>query len=103
MKTPDIPGVCNGDVLRPVFAQNPAITKAVVFGSRAKGNHTERSDVDIALFGDVDFLGVERIAGTLDDLPFIQKFDVVAYNLVGNATLREHIDRIGIAIYERDT
>ena len=100
---PDIPGLGDAGALRSVFEKNPSITKAVVFGSRAKGNHTERSDVDIALHGGVGFWDVEKIACELDDLPFIQKFDVVAYDLVNNAALREHIDRVGVVIYEKNS
>jgi len=99
----EIPGISNASALRPVFAQNPSITKAVVFGSCAKGNYTERSDVDIALHGDLGFLDVEKISCELEDLPFIQKFDVVSYDLVNNAALRDHIDRVGIVIYEKGT
>jgi len=34
-------------------------------------------------------------------LPFTQKFDVVAYNLVANTSLREHISRVGVVVYEQ--
>ena len=33
------------------FAQKYAVTKIVLFGSRARGTNTERSDVDIAIYG----------------------------------------------------
>ena len=33
------------------FAQRYAVTKIVLFGSRARGTNTERSDVDIAVYG----------------------------------------------------
>ena len=33
------------------FAQKYAVTKIVLFGSRARGTNTERSDVDIAVYG----------------------------------------------------
>jgi len=84
-----------------VFNEHPSIEKAVVFGSRAKGTHTQYSDVDIALYGDVRFLEVEETRCELDELPLIYKFDVVAYNLVENTALREHIDRVGVVVYER--
>lgn len=84
-----------------VFKNNASIQKAVVFGSRAKGNHAPYSDVDIALYGDIGLLEVENVSCDLDDLPFIYKFDVVAYNLIKNTALREHIDRVGVVIYEK--
>lgn len=95
-------GLENRGVISAVFANNPSIQKAVVFGSRAKGNHTPYSDVDIALYGDIDLLEVENVSCDLDDLPLIYKFDVIAYSLVKNAALREHIDRVGVVIYEKN-
>jgi hypothetical protein len=32
-------------------------------------------------------------------LPLIYKFDVLAYNELKNQSLREHIDRVGVEIY----
>ena len=33
------------------FAQKHSINKIVLFGSRARGTNTERSDIDIAVYG----------------------------------------------------
>jgi len=94
-------GIENIDAISAVFKEAAFVQKAVVFGSRAKGNYAAYSDVDIALYGNIDFLEVESVSCELDELPFIYKFDVVAYNLVKNASLREHIDRVGVVIYKR--
>jgi len=98
---PDSLGLEDRNALAAVFEDIPFIQKAVVFGSRAKGNHTLYSDVDIALYGSVDFLEVEKVRCELDELPFIYKFDVIAFNLVKNARLREHIEQFGVVIYEK--
>jgi len=97
----DTLGLENRSAITAVFENTPAIEKAVVFGSRAKGSHTQYSDVDIALYGDIDFMEVEDICCRLDELPLIYKFDVAVYNLTKNAALREHIDRVGVLIYQR--
>lgn len=34
-----------------MFAGKHSVTKVVLFGSRARGSNTERSDVDIAVYG----------------------------------------------------
>ena len=81
---------------------DPRILGAAVFGSRAKGNYKPYSDVDIVLYGDLTPLDVERVASDLDELPFVYKFDVVAYELVNNPELCEHIERVGISIYEKE-
>ena len=75
------------------------IDRAVVFGSRAKGNWRETSDIDIAVFGasvNVGALGVQ-----LDELPMPYKFDIVDNNNINSCALREHIDRVGIEIYKK--
>ena len=41
-------------LMRNVFKKHPNITEVRVFGSRAKGNFRRESDVDFALFGEVD-------------------------------------------------
>jgi len=94
-------GLENISAISAIFENTPAIEKAVVFGSRAKGSYTQYSDVDIALYGDIDFMEVENVCCCLDELPIIYKFDVIAYNLAKNAALKEHIDRVGVVIYER--
>jgi predicted nucleotidyltransferase len=84
------------------FRNDPRILGAAMFGSRAKGDHKSYSDVDIVLFGDLNHTDVERVMCDLDELPFIYKFDVVAYDLIDNPALREHIERVGISIYEKE-
>jgi len=75
------------------------VAKAVVFGSRAKGNHRYNSDIDIAIYD--DNCNVGHILMELEELPMPYKFDVVAYDRIDNIDLREHIDRVGVEIYAR--
>jgi len=76
-------------------------SKAAVFGSRAKGNWRENSDVDVAVFGDGINLG--KLSSQLDELNMPYKFDVVEYNSISYAPLRDHIDRVGVEIYAQET
>lgn len=75
------------------------IDRAVVFGSRAKGNWRENSDIDIAVFGASANVG--SLVAQLDELPMPYKFDIVDYNSINSCALREHIDRVGIEIYTK--
>jgi predicted nucleotidyltransferase len=79
----------------------PAIQKASVFGSRAESRQSACSDVDIALYGSLGAIEAETVRCELDELPFIYKFDIVAYNSLSSVTLKEHIDKAGVVIYER--
>lgn len=75
------------------------IDRAMVFGSRAKGNWRENSDIDIAVFG--EGVNVGSLVAQLDELPMPYKFDIVDYNSINSCALREHIDRVGIEIYTK--
>lgn len=79
------------------------VDKAVIFGSRAKGNYKPGSDVDIALFGkDITFTEVSRLHALLEDeSPMPYMFDIIDYAHTEDAKIKEHIDRVGIPIYEK--
>lgn len=85
-----------------VFARHPAIDKAVLYGSRAKGNFKTGSDIDLALFGDSltsRELGI--VDEELDDLLLPYQIDLSLFNRIDHAELREHIERVGMVFYQR--
>lgn len=82
-----------------VLRQHPEIESATLFGSPAKGTHTPRSDVDLALDGPLGALGAEAIAAELEELPLSYRFDVHALAAITHAPLLEHIARVGMVIY----
>jgi predicted nucleotidyltransferase len=86
-------------LLRRVFGRHPEIKSVKLFGSRAKGVAAPGSDIDLALWGDVDALRAEAIAAELDDLPTPYKFDVKPFHLIKLRPLCEHIERVGITVY----
>ncbi len=81
-----------------------AITRVVVFGSRAMGNYKPGSDVDLAIWGDgFGAMDAANFAAKLNEesrMPY--KFDVVAFNTITSNGLREHIVNIGKVIFERE-
>jgi predicted nucleotidyltransferase len=84
-----------------VLARHPEVSETRVFGSRALERHRPESDVDLALFGEVDEALATRIAGELDELPLPYTFDVCAYSRLRHRPLREHIDRVGKRFFVR--
>lgn len=86
-------------LMRPVFRRFPAIQRVKLFGSRAKGTQTDRSDVDLAVWG-LTPLQTEDLAEQLDELPLPWKFDVVSFPDIRQRELREHIDRVGVQLFE---
>jgi len=81
--------------------QKSGAARAVVFGSRAKGNWRDNSDVDIAVFG--SGVNIGRLHMQLDELPMPYKFDVIGYESITHPPLRDHIDRMGVDIYVKNT
>ena len=82
-----------------VFRHHPEITAVKLFGSRAKGVHAPYSDIDLALWGDVDLLKAAAIAAELDELPLPYRYDVQPFSHIKCRDLREHIERVGILLY----
>jgi len=82
----------------------PIIEKAVIFGSRAKGNYKPGSDIDIAIFGKkITFDVLAKLHSMLeDDSPMPYKFDVIDYTHLNHEELKEHIKRVGKTIYEKE-
>ena len=85
-----------------VFARYPELEKAILYGSRAKGNYKSYSDIDLTLIGKkLDLTLQNKIENELDDLLLPFKFDISIYNKISNSDLLGHIDRVGKEFYTR--
>ncbi|ACT96435.1 nucleotidyltransferase domain-containing protein [Dyadobacter fermentans] len=85
-----------------VFANHPPIERAILYGSRAKGNYRKGSDIDLVLVGAaLDLSLIFKIELELDDLMLPYRIDLSAYHQIENRELVEHIDRAGVVFYER--
>ena len=100
MRVPDLPDRTLAELTR-VFAAYPELTEVVLFGSRATGIATPRSDIDLATRGISDDHIIGRLALDLDDLPIPQQCDVQACEKVTYEPLRRHIESVGIVIYRK--
>jgi predicted nucleotidyltransferase len=92
------------DAIHSVFTRHPEVERAVLFGSRAKGNYKPGSDIDLALIG--PRLGqkiVNQMYEELDDLPIPCCFSLVLFNKMTDPEVISHIGRIGILFYEKET
>lgn len=87
------------ELVRSVFRLHPEVMSATLFGSRAKGTHTHRSDVDLVVAGNIEPLRAEAIAAELEELPLPYRFDVQSLGHIQHRPLLEHIRRVGILIY----
>ena len=72
----------------------------LIFGSRARGNFRNGSDVDFAIWTD-NHEYFYRIWGELDELPTPYKFDVIDYKVLSHEGMKNSIDKDGIIFYEK--
>ena len=86
--------------IQAVFKSYPKIEKAILYGSRAKGNYREGSDIDLTLQGkDLAYAELVAIEGVLDDLLLPYTIDLSIYQQIDNPDLIEHIKRVGRDFY----
>lgn len=102
MTVPDLPPATL-ERFRQAFAAYDELNKVMLYGSRATGKATPRSDIDLATVGIVDDHRLGRLALDLEDMPISQKCDLTAYESIRYAPFKRHIDNFGITIYERGT
>lgn len=74
--------------------------KVILFGSRAKGTATERSDIDIAVAG-VTSYNIYELQEDLDDIPTLYKIDLLDLDTCKNQLLLEDIEQYGREIYKK--
>ena len=87
--------------IKSVFEKFPQVEKAVIYGSRAKGNFKNGSDIDLVLYGNKLTLQIiNKISNEIDDLLLPYKFDISIYHQISNKDLLEHIGRVGVVFYE---
>ncbi len=87
-----------------VFSRFPEIDEAILYGSRAKGNYREGSDIDLTLQGDA--LSLElllKVMTEIDDLMLPYKFDLSIHKHINDKPLLEHIQRVGKIFYRKHT
>lgn len=75
------------------------IKKIILFGSRARGDNRNNSDIDIAVY-----LKSEKDKGAIydeiNDIETLYKIDIVFVNKSTDIELLKNIDRDGVILYE---
>jgi len=78
-----------------VFLQYPQIHKVLLYGSQAKGNYRNGSDIDLTLIGDVSYSQLSSIEDKIDDLLLPYSFDISIFSNIENPDL---IDSINVLV-----
>jgi len=84
-----------------VLSRYPEVEKALIYGSRVKGNYRNGSDIDLTLVGDININRLGAVSIELDDLLLPYTFDLSIYQHIANKDLIDHIERIGVDFYTK--
>ncbi|MEX8519478.1 MAG: nucleotidyltransferase domain-containing protein [Leptothrix sp. (in: b-proteobacteria)] len=88
--------------LRVVLAKHPSVFRALIYGSRAKGNYRPGSDIDLTLDApELSFAEFLRIEQDIDDLLLPYQVDLSRLADIEQGPLREHIERVGRVLWAR--
>lgn len=80
------------------MARQYEIERLILFGSRARGDNKERSDIDLAVSGG----NISAFAAAVDEeLPTLLLLDVVNLDAAVDEELLQSIEREGIVLYEK--
>lgn len=89
------------NTLNTIFKKYPDIKQVILYGSRAKGNYKNGSDIDLTLKVADSFTHttLSRIWNDFDDSDMPYFVDVSIYEKLTNPDLKAHIDRVGKILY----
>ena len=73
----------------------------VVYGSRAKGNYKETSDIDLVIKGDYKKDIIGNLLDEIDESNFPYLCDISYFEKITSQNLKEHINRVGKVFYEK--
>lgn len=80
------------------YAELYELKKVILFGSRARGDYKEKSDIDLAVTGG----NVAAFSIAVDEnTSTLLKFDIVDLDASVQEELSQSIEREGIVIYEK--
>src|SRR5436309_2249079 len=86
-----------------VLHRYPQVEKAILYGSRAKGNYKDGSDIDLTLRGGADLTlnVIYKILDDLDELLLPYTIDLSIFNTIRDPDVIEHIQRVGVTFYDK--
>lgn len=90
------------EAIQSIFASHSSVEKAILYGSRAKGNYRNGSDIDLTLVGENLILSEQFTIETASEnllLPY--KIDLSLYHKMDNPNLLDHIEKVRINFYEK--
>ena len=89
--------------IQKVFSTFSEVEEVVLYGSRAKGNFKNGSDIDLTIKGEnLNLKIINKISLSLDDLYLPYTFDLSIFNHISSPELIDHIQRVGKFFYKKN-
>ena len=83
------------------LAKKYHVEKVILFGSRARGDNHDRSDIDLAVYG-IQEEDKSLFWYDIEELPTLLKFDIVHVDDNTDTDLLESIRKDGVVLYEKN-
>ena len=85
-----------------LFGQVGGVERAALFGSRARGDFSERSDYDVAVFGNLSAAEILHLRSACrEELSTLHKIDLIFVNEVSDEKFLQSIQTEGIVFYDK--
>jgi uncharacterized protein len=88
------------DILYNIFEKTENLDKVILFGSRARGDHKLRSDIDLAI-QTVNIKASNYIINKIEESNILLKVDIIDLNYVESNKFLENVKNQGIVFWER--
>jgi type I restriction enzyme S subunit len=90
--------------MQEIFSRYGNIEKVILYGSRAMGRWKPYSDIDLTVVGEeITQDQIHEIENDLDYLLMPYKIDLSIMKSINNPELLEHIARVGIPFFDKQT
>ena len=90
------------DQLKIIFEKYPPVKEVILYGSRAKGTNTKRSDIDLVIANSqLDRVTLSNIKSEIEESDIPNLVDIQLLEEIDNQDLLDHINRVGKVVYCR--
>lgn len=97
-----IPSNLLNEIIR-IISKYKNVERAVIFGSRARGNFKKVSDIDICIFGDdMTHKEMNLMEFEIKEIDTPLDFDVINFKSISKDELKKNILNDGVEIYVRE-
>lgn len=90
-------------ILYGISKKYPAISDVKVYGSRAKGTFSNRSDLYLVILDDLDRKTLGEIWMEINSSDFPLTVDLQVWKNINNENLKKHIRRVGKVFYSANS